>query len=124
MLLTSCLRSPRSPNTKRAYEKDLKDFFKFTAGHQQYSNLVLEFLRLNQAHAVAVILKYKAYLINKKKLSEATVNRRLSAIKSLATMGRKLGVCFYTLEDIKGEKVEAYRDTTGIPPSEYARVIC
>jgi integrase/recombinase XerC len=42
---------------------------------------------------------------------------------ALTTMGRKLGYCFYTLEDIKGEKVEAYRDTTGIPPGEYARVI-
>lgn len=122
-VIKQLLADTRSPNTKRAYEKDLKDFFKFIVGCLPDLNLVLEFLRLNQAHAVALVLKYKAHLINDKKLSEATVNRRLSAIKSLATMGRKLQVCSYTLEDVKGEKVESYRDTTGIPSSEYARVI-
>lgn len=84
---------------------------------------MLEFLHLEQRHAVAVVLKYKAHLVNKQKLAEATVNRRLSAIKSLTAMGRKLGVCNYTLEDIKGEKVESYRDTTGIPPADFAKVL-
>lgn len=113
----------RSQNTKRAYEKDLKDFFQYSNGRLPDSTLVSEFLQLKQHEAFAIVLKYKAHLINTKKLSEATVNRRLSAIKSLASMGRKLGVCSYTLEDIKGEKLEAYRDTTGVPPSEYARII-
>ena len=121
-VIDQLLADTRSPNTKRAYEKDLKDFFDYTTGRLPSANLVLDFLRLNQAHAVTLVLKYKAHLIDKK-LSEATVNRRLSAIKSLVAMGRKLQVCFYTLEDIKGEKVEAYRDTTGIPPTDYARVI-
>jgi integrase/recombinase XerC len=112
-----------SPNTKKAYEKDLKDFFKFISGQIPDQNLVLEFLHLEQRHAVAVVLKYKAHLVNFKKLAEATVNRRLSAIKSLAAMGRKLGVCNYTLEDIKGEHVESYRDTTGIPPSDFSKVL-
>ncbi|OKH43176.1 integrase [Calothrix sp. HK-06] len=122
-VIKQLLADTRSSNTKRAYEKDLKDFFKYITGRLPDSNLVLEFLQLDQSHAVAVVLKYKSHLVNEKKLAEATVNRRLSAIKSLATMGRKLGYCSYTLEDIKGEKVEAYRDTTGIPAAEYARVI-
>ncbi len=67
-------------------------------------------------------MKYKAHLI-KKKLAEATVNRRLSAIKSMVEMGRRLGVCNFSLDDVKGEKVETYRDTKGIPPGDYARVI-
>jgi integrase/recombinase XerC len=41
-------------------------------------------------------------------LAESTVNRRLAAIKSLVEMGRKLGVCCYSLGDIKGEKVSKY----------------
>lgn len=121
-VIEQLLSDTRSPNTKRAYEKDIKDFFLLVAGCLPSQELVLEFLRLEQHHAVALVLKYKAHLI-KKKLSEATVNRRLSAIKSLASMGRKLGLCNYTLEDVKGEKVESYRDTSGIPPSEYAKVL-
>jgi integrase/recombinase XerC len=64
---------------------------------------VLEFLHLEERQAV-VVLKYKAKLIDKG-LKEATVNRRLAALKSLVEMGRKLGVCHYSLGDIKGEKV-------------------
>lgn len=100
----------------------MKDFFLFVAGCSPTSELVLEFLRLEQHHAVALVLKYKAHLVNKQ-LSEATVNRRLSAIKSLTWMGRKLGMCNYTLEDVKGEKVESYRDTTGIAPACFAKVL-
>jgi integrase/recombinase XerC len=55
----------------------------------------------------------------KQKLSEASVNRRLSALRALAHKGRLLGVCNYTLEDIKGETVVKYRDTSGITPSEF-----
>jgi integrase/recombinase XerC len=117
------LSDTRSPNTKRAYEKDLKDFFLFISGRLPTQDLVLEFLHLEQRHAVAVVLKYKAHLVNKQKLAEATVNRRLSAVKSLTAMGRKLGVCNYTLEDIKGEKVESYRDTTGIAATDFAKVL-
>ncbi|BAZ18830.1 integrase-recombinase protein (plasmid) [Calothrix sp. NIES-4071] len=117
------LGDTRSPNTKRAYEKDLKDFFEYITGCQISSDSVLEFLRLEQQKAFALVLQYKAHLIKTKKLSESTVNRRLSAIKSLTSMGRKLGVCSYILDDIKGEKVEQYRDTTGVPVEEYARVI-
>ena len=68
----------RSLNTKREYQKDLKDFFLFVVKKEPSRDLVLEFLHLEQRHAVAVVLKYKAHLI-KKKLAEATVNRRLSA---------------------------------------------
>ncbi len=122
-VIEQLLADTRSSNTKRAYEKDLKDFFLFTAGRIPDQNLALEFLHLEQRHAVAVVLKYKAHLVNKKKLAEATVNRRLSAIKSLTAMGRKLGVCNYTLEDVKAERLETYRDTTGISPADFRKIL-
>ncbi|MFQ4168188.1 tyrosine-type recombinase/integrase [Scytonema millei] len=112
----------RSSNTKREYQKDLRDFFLYIAKTEPSRDLVLEFLHLEQKHAVALVLKYKSHLI-KKKLAEATVNRRLSAIKSMVEMGRRLGVCNFSLDDVKGEKVETYRDTKGIPPNDYAKVI-
>jgi hypothetical protein len=38
-------------------------------------------------------------------------------------MGRKMGHCVYTLEDVKSEKVEKYRDTTGISPEAFNEVL-
>ena len=41
----------------------------------------------------------------------------------MVEMGRRLGVCNFSLDDVKGEKVETYRDTMGIPAEDYAQVI-
>jgi integrase/recombinase XerC len=121
-VLQQLLADKRSPNTKRAYEKDVNDFFKVMTGQAATPDSVLEFLHLERTQAVAVVLKYKSKLIDKG-LKEATVNRRLAAIKSLAAMGRKLGVCNYGLEDIKGERVQQYRDTSGIDSQTFKRVL-
>lgn len=121
-VLQQLLADKRSANTKRAYEKDVNDFFKEMTGSVATPDSVLEFLHLSRRNAVAAVLKYKAKLINKG-LKEATVNRRLAAIKSLVAMGRKLGVCDYSLEDIRGEKVQKYRDTTGIDSEAFRRVL-
>jgi integrase/recombinase XerC len=91
-------------------------------GKEVTPDLVLEFLHLERTQAVSVVLKYKAELIQQG-LKEATVNRRIAAIKSLVAMGRKIGVCNFSLEDIKGEKVQKYRDTTGIDASAFKRVL-
>ena len=120
-VLAQFLIDKRNPGTRKAYEKDLNDFFRSMTGKPATRDSVLEFLHLDRSRAVAVVLNYKALLF-KKGLSEATVNRRLAAIKSLAAMGRKLGVCHFTLEDVKGEKVQQYRDTSGISPDAYRRV--
>jgi integrase/recombinase XerC len=91
-------------------------------GKEVTPDLVLEFLHLERTQAVSVVLKYKATLIQQG-LKEATVNRRIAAIKSLVAMGRKIGVCNYSLEDIKGERVAKYRDTTGIDAESFSRVL-
>jgi integrase/recombinase XerC len=122
-VIEQLLTDTRSPNTKRAYEKDLKDFFLFVAKREPDRDLVLAFLHLDGQQAITAVLKYKAHLVNTRRLSEATVNRRLAAIKSMVAMGRKVGVCAYRLDDIKGEKVVGYRDTSGVKPSEYAKII-
>ncbi|BDA76313.1 hypothetical protein CAL7716_104790 (plasmid) [Calothrix sp. PCC 7716] len=41
----------------------------------------------------------------------------------MVAMGRKLGVCAFTLTDVKSEIVQKYRDTSGIEASEYAKVL-
>lgn len=121
-VLQQLLAEQRSPNTKRAYEKDVNDFFRTMTGNVATPDSVLEFLHLEQRQAVSVLLKYKAKLIQKG-LKEATVNRRLAAVKSLTVMGRKLGVCNFSLEDVKGERVQQYRDTTGIDAQTFKQVL-
>ena len=69
-----------------------------------------------------LVLNYKAELIAKG-LKEATVNRRLAAIKSLTVQGRKIGVCSYTLESVKSEKIKAYRDTTGVNKETFIKIL-
>jgi integrase/recombinase XerC len=121
-VLQQLLADKRSLNTRRAYEKDVTQFFRFMTGKEVTPDLVLEFLHLERTQAVSVVLKYKASLIQQG-LKEATVNRRLAAIKSLVAMGRKIGVCNYGLEDISGEKVSKYRDTSGIDAEAFKRVL-
>ncbi|GAB1544594.1 site-specific tyrosine recombinase XerD [Scytonema sp. NUACC21] len=121
-VLAQLLADKRNPNTRRAYEKDIRDFFSKMTGLYPTQDSVLEFLHLEREQAVMVVLKYKALLIQGG-VREATVNRRLAAIKSLAKMGRKLGVCNYSLEDVEGEKVRAYRDTRGVDTKAIAKVI-
>ena len=121
-VLSHFLADKRSANTKRAYEKDVNDFFESMTGQPATPDSILEFLHLERSSSVSVVLKYKAKLIDRG-LKEATVNRRLSAIKSLVAMGRKLGVCNYSLEDVKGEKVTKYRDTSGISSEAFKAVL-
>jgi len=121
-VLKQLLADKRSENTRRAYERDVNDFLKTMTGTPAVPDNVLEFLHLEERQAVSVVLKYKAKLIDKG-LKEATINRRLAAVKSLVEMGRKLGACHYTLGDIKGEKVTSYRDTTGVDRPTFERIL-
>jgi integrase/recombinase XerC len=121
-VLSGLLEDKRSEHTKRAYQYDIKDFFRRMADSEPTQGLIQEFLRLEQFDAVRVVLKYKAKLI-RAGLAEATVNRRLSALKTLAKYGRKLGCCSFSLDDVESEKVRAYRDTTGVDPEAMRRVI-
>jgi integrase/recombinase XerC len=123
-VLASLLSDKRSPNTRRAYAKDLRDFFRFVAGAPSPTpEVVKEFLGLDPFAALSLVLKYKAHLRSERGLAEATVNRRLSAIKSLVRLGNQLGQCSYTLSEVKGDKVVRYRDTTGVSKEVYRKLL-
>jgi integrase/recombinase XerC len=112
-LMSALLADKRSINTKKAYEKDLKYFFLAAYDRLPSQEVVGQFLRLERFDAIALVLKYKSSLIARN-LKEATVNRRLSAIKSLVNYAGKLGQCQWNLDEIQGETVQTYRDTTGL----------
>lgn len=121
-LLSELLAAKRSVRTRHAYAKDLKDFFETISNSEPTPEMVGYFLRLEQVEAVALVSQYKAKLIERG-LKEATVNRRLSAIKALVRYARQLGKCHFTLEEVKNEKVKKYRDTTGISRANYHKLL-
>ncbi len=114
-ILTALLIDKRSLNTRRAYEKDLHYFFLAAYGEKPTEIVVAMFLQLNRFEAIAIVLRYKSDLIAKG-LKEATINRRLSALKSLVNFAAKLGKCNWNLDDVQTEVVQSYRDTTGLKP--------
>jgi integrase/recombinase XerC len=121
-VLQQLLSDKRSPATRAAYQKAVRNFFVKTTGKLPTPELILEFLYLDQTQAVTVVLKYKAQMIEQG-LSEATVNQRLAAIKALVKKGRELGIASFTLEGVAGERVQKYRDTTGIDPETFKRIL-
>jgi integrase/recombinase XerC len=121
-LLAELLADKRSVNTRRAYAWDLRDFFMAIASKAPSPELLAEFLTLPRTAALSIVLKYKADMIERK-LKEATVNRRLSAVRSLVDYARKVGKCDWDLHDISGEKVVTYRDTSGVETKQWKKVL-
>jgi len=121
-ILKELLADKRSEATRRAYQSDLKDFFLTICKHEPSPQLIREFLCLERFTAIALVLQYKAHLIDKK-LAEATVNRRLAAIKSLVTFAQKIGKCVWSLEEVTGEKIQSYRDTSGVSGDVYRLIL-
>jgi integrase/recombinase XerC len=116
------LRLQISPETKRTYASAIDDFFTKITGSRSNSVQISEFLRLTQHDAIAIVLKYKADLLDLN-LAPSTINVRLSAIKSLVTHARKLGQCEFNLSDIRNVKVQTYRDTSGVKPDVFKSII-
>jgi integrase/recombinase XerC len=119
--LEELLRDKRSPNTRRTYAKGLRDFFVTMTQDEPSPERIAWFLTLGRFDAIALLLRYRAGLLERG-LTPATVNVRLSAVKSLVNYARKVGKCDYTLEDVESLQVETYRDTSGVSPDGFKRI--
>jgi integrase/recombinase XerC len=115
-VLTDWLNTKRSNHTRRVYQKDIDNFL------ADIGTELGKFLTLDRHGAYALVSRYKGDLI-KKELKSATINRRLAAIKSLVSFAYNCGHCDFMLESVKGEKLSAYRDTTGIDPEAFKTVL-
>ena len=115
-VLSDWLNTKRSNHTRRVYRRDIENFL---------ADLNLElgkFLTLDRHKAFELVSRYKGELI-KNNLKSATINRRLAAIKSLVAFSYNCGHCEFMLESVKGEKLSAYRDTSGVDPDTFKRVL-
>jgi integrase/recombinase XerC len=132
-ILDELLMDKRSETTKREYRKDLRDFCsQFATSNpdtEPTNGLIREFLQLPQAKAFSLVLRYKQNLKtrpNRKTggtLAEATINRRLAALRSLIQYARRRNLTEITLQDIENEKVVPYRDTSGISPAQFEQMM-
>ena len=115
-IISDWLNLMRSPNTKRAYQKDI---FQFLA-HDPHLHLGV--ILSDRFYAYEVTNRYRAELLQQE-LAPATINRKLSAIKSLAAYAYQCGHCEFTLEAIKLEKNRNYRDTSGIDAIAFKKLL-
>jgi integrase/recombinase XerC len=99
-----------SLNSRRAYRQDLVDFATFV-GASTPEDAAGRLLGGQQGQANAMALEYKNHLTDAR-LSPATINRRLAALRSLSRLSRTLGLTSWAIE-VKNVKSEALRDTRG-----------
>src|SRR5713226_1248790 len=100
----------RKAETITAYRQDLEDFQAFIqAPSLEHAATLL--LTRSPGEANALALDYKAHLMDRK-LAANTINRRLTALRSLVKLGRTLGLVSFTLE-VQSVKADPYRDTRG-----------
>jgi integrase/recombinase XerC len=111
-----------SPKTKREYAKAIGRFFELAYQAEPSAELIARLLALPKPDAYMLVLKYRQQLIDLKR-SPSTINTYIAAVKSLFSYAEKIGMCGYTLKDIKNLKVENYRDTTGLEIEQIARVV-
>ena len=113
-VLAMLLQDKRSDNTRRAYQNDVTQFFSSVYSAEPSPELLRRFFAQTTPEMTAQILHYKAKLLTEKR-AEATVNRRMSAIKSLLKMARRVGATQANPDQsLDAEKVIQYRDTRGI----------
>lgn len=86
----------------------LADFARFLGAEPAAVPGVL--LRNGNGPANALVLRYRADLLER--VGSGTVNRRLSAVRSLVDLARTVGAITWAL-DVPGVKEEKYRDTRG-----------
>jgi integrase/recombinase XerC len=98
------------------YQKDIQNFL------ADIGTELGKFLTLDRHGAYALVSRYKGDLLQKG-LKSATINRRLAAIKSLVAFSYNCGHCEFMLEAVKSEKLSAYRDTSGVDPETFKRVL-
>ncbi len=108
--LVEVFLSGKSGRTLRAYSEDLKDFAAFL-GVQDAKSAAAVLLSKTHGAANETAFSWRASLVDRG-LSPSTVNRRLSALRSLVKLARTLGLVPWALE-LSSIRSSKYRETRG-----------
>jgi len=117
--LLSSLMAGKSGKTIKAYRSDLEDFRAFLTVNDM--NAVARVFLSDHGRANAIALAYQQDLLDRG-LQSTTVNRKLAALRSLTQVARTLGMISWKIE-IRNQKVESYRDTSGPGISNFRKML-
>jgi len=110
----------RNERTINAYRRDLDDFAAFLQEPDRDAAARRLFAGTG-GEANTLVLSYRDHLVERK-LSPATVNRRLAAVRSMVKLARVLGLVAWSIE-IPGLKAQTYRDTAGPGREAYLSIL-
>lgn len=110
--LIQAFLSGRKTTTIQAYRRDLVQFKEFL-GLDSLDTAAKHLLNLPHGQANALVLAYKAHLVDDLKLQSSTINRRLAAMRSLVKLARMMGLVAWDIE-VENRKHTPYRDVQGI----------
>lgn len=100
----------KSPETVRAYERDLRAFAAWR-GHGSVEAAAAELLGAGAGPANALATEY-SHALQARGLASSTVGRRLSALRALVDLARLFGVVPWQLQ-VKNPEHQPYRDVRG-----------
>jgi integrase/recombinase XerC len=112
------LRLQLKPRTRQEYGKSIDYFCRSMAPDRSPSLFLQEFLDSTKQQAIHLVLEWRQRLLNEGKAS-ATINLRISALKSLVEYAGKQDACSFSLSEIKSLKSQRYKDTPGVLVDDY-----
>lgn len=113
------LEHQQSPATRRAYAADLRSFF----GEEPEPAAVSQFLALSRARMTRRLQNYKTALLERG-VSDATVNRRLSTVRSLLKFAHARGLATCDGRGlVEGEKVRPAEGRTSLSSQTLKRLL-
>jgi integrase/recombinase XerC len=116
------LRLQQKPRTRQEYGKSIDYFCRSMAPEQSPSTFLQEFLASQQKQALQQVLEWRQRLLDEGKAS-ATINLRISALKSLVEYAGKQDACSFSLSEIKSLKSQRYKDTPGVSVDDYRSIL-
>ena len=119
-LLVKTFLQSKSVSTLRAYKSDLESFQKYCGCRSLYESARL-LIESPHGQANLLALNYKTEM-QKDGFKPTTINRRLSALRSLIQLANTLGMISWKLE-VKNDQVESYRDTSGPGENNFQKMI-
>ncbi|WP_339377877.1 tyrosine-type recombinase/integrase [Merismopedia glauca] len=105
-----------SEHTQRVYRTDIINFLR------DLDLSLGKFLTCDRYQAFELVSRYMGQM-STKNLSPSTINRRISAIKSLVTYAYNCGKCEYVLDNVKSLAIEPYRDTSGVSLAQFKQIL-
>jgi integrase/recombinase XerC len=86
------------------------------------STFLQEFLDSTKQQATHLVLEWRQHLLDEGKAS-ATINLRISALKSLVEYAGKQNACSFSLSEIKSLKSQRYKDNQGVSVEDYRSIL-